>query len=182
MTETVKIQGPPPIGVGPVSYGTVMVAFEENTFSETALATAFKLASHRRADVRVMITLVVPNHLDLRADLGDAEGIAGQIIEAARQRAGRGQRVRGTVVKVRSGEAGHRIVAEAIESRAEAIVMAMPAARPPGKLLNRTLEVVLGKRPCRVVIDSQPAHQFERTASRRRAIAVEAEAAPALHG
>jgi APA family basic amino acid/polyamine antiporter len=182
LTETVKIQGPPPIGVGPVSYGTVMVAFEENTFSETALATAFKLASHRRADVRVMITLVVPNHLDLRADLGDAEGIAGQIIEAARQRAGRGQRVRGTVVKVRSGEAGHRIVAEAIESRAEAIVMAMPGARPPGKLLNRTLEVVLGKRPCRVVIDSQPAHQFERTASPRRAVAVEAEAAPALHG
>jgi APA family basic amino acid/polyamine antiporter len=182
LTETVKIQGPPPIGVGPVSYGTVMVAFEENTFSETALATAFKLASHRRADVRVLITLVVPNHLDLQADLGEAEGVAGRIIEAARQQAGRGQHVRGTVVKVRSGEAGHRIVAEAIDSLAEAIVMPMPSSRPPGKLLNRALEVVLSKRPCRVVIDSQPARPFERTAPRRRAIAVEAESAPALQG
>jgi basic amino acid/polyamine antiporter, APA family len=173
---------PTPVGVGPVSYGTVMVAFEENTFSKTALATAFKLASHRRADVRVVITLVVPNHLDLSADLAEAEGIAGQIIEAARQQAGRGQRVRGTVVKVRSGEAGHRIVAEAVESRAEAIVMSMPSTRPPGKLLNRTLEVVLGKRPCRVVIDSEQARAFERAAPRRRGVAVEAEAAPALRG
>ena len=56
----------------PVSYETVLVAFEENTFSETALTTAFKLASHRHGDVRVLITLEVPNHLDLRADL-DAE-------------------------------------------------------------------------------------------------------------
>src|SRR6185503_9759938 len=90
LTETVKIRVPSPVGVGPVSYGTVMVAFEENTFSKTALATAFKLASHRRADVRVLITLVVPNHLDLQADLGEAEGVAGHIIEAARQQAGRG--------------------------------------------------------------------------------------------
>jgi APA family basic amino acid/polyamine antiporter len=63
---------------------------------------------------------------------------------------------------VRPGQAGHRIVEEAIEERADAIVMAMAQNRPPGKLLNRTLEVVLGKRPCRVVIDSQPAHPFER--------------------
>jgi hypothetical protein len=85
-------------------------------------------------------------------------------------------------VKVRSGEAGHRIVAEAIDSRAEAIVMSMPSTRPPGKLLNRTLEVVLGKRPCRVVIDSQQARSFERTAPRRNAVAAKAKAAPALRG
>jgi APA family basic amino acid/polyamine antiporter len=165
LTETVKIKLPPPVGVGPVSYATVLVAFEENTYSETALTTAFKLASHRHGDVRVLITLEVPNHLDLRADLGRAEAIAGQIIEVARQRAGRGQRVRGRVLKVRRGEAGHRIVTEAVEARAEAVVMSMPQNRPPGKLLNRTLEVVLGKRPCRVVIDSQPAEPFEHIAA-----------------
>jgi APA family basic amino acid/polyamine antiporter len=161
LTETQKITMPPAVGVGPVSYATVVLAFEENTFSETALATAVKLASHRHGDVRVMITLEVPHHLDLQADLGRAEAVARQIIETARQRMQRGQRVRGTVVKVRPGEAGHRIVSEAIHAHAEAIVMPMSQNRPPGKLLNRTLEVVLSKRPCRVVIDSQPARSFE---------------------
>ena len=79
------------------------------------------------------------------------------MIEAARQWAKRGQRVRGEVAKVRAGEAGHRIVREAVESHAQAIVMPLPQRRPTGKVLNKTLESVLGKRPCRVIIDSVPA-------------------------
>jgi hypothetical protein len=39
--------------------------------------------------------------------------------------------------------------------------MAMPSRRPTGKLLDKTLEVVLGKRPCRVIIDSAPAQPLE---------------------
>ena len=35
--------------------------------------------------------------------------------------------------------------------------MPMPVRRPSGKLLSKTLEVVLAKRPCRVIIDSVPA-------------------------
>jgi APA family basic amino acid/polyamine antiporter len=173
LTETQKIKLPPAVGVAPVSYATVLVAFEENTFSDAALATAVKLASHKRGDVRVVITLEVPHHLDLQAHLGREEAIGGQIIETARQRMQRGQRVRGTVLNVRPGEAGDRIVAEAIETRAEAIVMSMPQSRPPGKLLNRTLEVVLRKRPCRVVIDSQPARSFEHPQVRVREPSVE---------
>ena len=34
--------------------------------------------------------------------------------------------------------------------------MPMPERRPSGKVLSKTLEVVLGKRPCRVIIDSVP--------------------------
>jgi basic amino acid/polyamine antiporter, APA family len=62
---------------------------------------------------------------------------------------------------VRSGEAGHRIVREAQEAHADAIVMAMPSHRPTGKVLDKALEVVLGKRPCRVIIDSAPAHPLD---------------------
>ena len=145
----------------------MLVAFEENTFSETALATALKLASHRRGDVRVLVTLEVPTApRPRRRPRPRRKRSPRQIIETARQWARRGQRVHGSVVKVRPGEAGHRIVAEAIDVQAEAIVMAMPPSRPPGRLLNRTLEVVLGKRPCRVVIDSQPAQPFDRPATR----------------
>ena len=53
------------------------------------------------------------------------------------------------VVKVRPDEAGHRIVRDAVDARSQAIVMPMPARRPSGKVLSKTLEVVLGKRPCR---------------------------------
>ena len=119
---------PPLVGAEPVRYAAVLVAFEEGTYSEDAMATALRLASHRGGDVRVITTVTVPQHLDINAPLPEAEATAQAVIEAARQWAGRGQRVRGRIVKVRPDEAGHRIVREAIEARSQAIVMPMPAA------------------------------------------------------
>jgi APA family basic amino acid/polyamine antiporter len=161
LTETSVVQLPRPVGVGPISYAGVVLAFEEDTFSESAVATALRLGSHKRGDVRVIVTLTVPQHLDLEAPLPEAEATAQAIIEAARQSAKRGQRVKGTVAKVRAGEAGSRIVREAIVTQADAIVMPMPHHRPAGKVLSKTLEQVLGKRPCRVIIDSAPALPFQ---------------------
>jgi APA family basic amino acid/polyamine antiporter len=164
LTVTTKVTLPPIVGVSPVEYGSVMVAFEETTYSQSAIATALKLASHKRGDVRVIVTITVPQHLDIDAPLPQAEATAHEIIEAARQWAGRRQRIKGQVIKVRSGEAGSRIVREARESRADAIVLPMPHHRPAGKLLSKTLETVLGKRPCRVIIDSGQASTFEQPA------------------
>jgi APA family basic amino acid/polyamine antiporter len=154
LTETSKVKLPPLVGAEPVRYAAVLVAFEEGTYSEDAMATALRLASHRAGDVRVITTITVPQHLDINAPLPEAEATAYAVIEAARQWAGRGQRVRGRIAKVRPDEAGHRIVREAIDARSQAIVMPMPARRPSGRVLNKTLEVVLAKRPCRVIIDS----------------------------
>jgi APA family basic amino acid/polyamine antiporter len=162
LTETSVVSLPRPVGAGPVEYAAVAVAFEEGTYSDTAVGTALKLASHKRGDVRVLVTVNVPQHLDIDAPLPEAEALAQTIIEAARERAERGQRVKGRVLRVRPGEAGHRIVREARALQADAIVMAMPHHRPAGKVLSKTLEIVLGKRPCRVIIDSAPAYPFER--------------------
>jgi APA family basic amino acid/polyamine antiporter len=157
VTETRQIEMPPIVGVEPVQYADVLVAFEDGTYSESAMATALRLASHKQGDVRVIATVTVPRHLELQAPLPEADATARAVIEAARQWAGRRQRVRGTVAHVRPGEAGHRVVREALDARSDVVVMAMPARRPSGKLLNRTLEVVLGKRPCRVIVDSAAA-------------------------
>jgi APA family basic amino acid/polyamine antiporter len=157
LTETHMVKLPPVAGVSPVAYAGVIVAFEEATYSDSAMATALKLARHRGSDVRVVVTLEVPQHLAIDAPLPEAEKNAGLVVETARQWASRGQRVRGQVVKVRPGEAGHRIVEIARQLDADAIVLPMPARRPPGKLLSKTLSVVLAKRPCRVIIDSLPA-------------------------
>jgi APA family basic amino acid/polyamine antiporter len=157
LTETQVVELPRPAGVGPVAYEDVIVAFEEGTYSDSAMATALKLAAHRRSDVRVVVTLEVPKHLAIDADLDEAERDAGLVIETARQWAARGQRVRGQVEKVRAGGAGHRIVQIARQLEADAIVMPMPHRGPPGRLLSNTLSVVLAKRPCRVIIDSTSA-------------------------
>jgi APA family basic amino acid/polyamine antiporter len=158
LTETTTVSLPLPVGAEPVRYAGVLVAFEDGTYSEDAMATALRLAVHKGGDLRVLVTITVPRQLDLDAPLPEAEATAQAVIEAARQWAGRRQRVRGTIARVRPDEAGHRIVREALDARSDAIVMPMPRRRPSGKLLNRTLEVVLGKRPCRVIIDSEPAH------------------------
>ena len=157
LTETQKVWMPPAIGAEPVRYAGVLVAFEEGTYSEDAMATALKLASHKGGSLLVVATVTVPQHLDIDAPLPEAEATARAVIETARQWVGRGVRVRGAVLKVRPGEAGHRIVRAAVEARSDAIVMPMPVRRPSGKVLSKTLEVVLGKRPCRVIIDSVPA-------------------------
>jgi APA family basic amino acid/polyamine antiporter len=157
LTETQKVTMPPAVGAEPVRYAGVLVAFEEGTYSEDAMATALRLASHKGGNLLVVSTVTVPQHLDIDAPLPEAEETAQAVIETARQWVGRGRRVRGRVVKVRPGEAGHRIVREAIAARSDAIVMPMPARRPSGKVLSKTLEIVLGKRPCRVIIDSVPA-------------------------
>jgi APA family basic amino acid/polyamine antiporter len=173
LTETSKIRMPPALGAEPVRYAGVLVAFEDGTYSEEAMATALTLAAHKGGDVRVIATVTVPQHLNIDAALPEAEATAQAVIEAARQWAGRGQRVRGSIAKVRPGEAGHRIVREAVEAHSNAIVMPMPYRRPAGKVLNKTLEIVLGKRPCRVIIDSTPARPLH---DRR---ATEREPAPA---
>jgi APA family basic amino acid/polyamine antiporter len=163
LTKTTKIAMPKMVGVSPVEYGNVLVAFEEDTYSQTAIATALKLASHKGGDVMVLVMVTVPQHLSIDAELPEAEATAQEIVEAARQWAGRRQRIKGQILKVRAGEAGSRIVEEAERRRADAIVMPMPYHRPAGKLLNKTLETVLGKRPSRVIIDSERALPFRAT-------------------
>jgi APA family basic amino acid/polyamine antiporter len=127
------------------------------------MATALKLAAHKGGSILVVSTVTVPQHLSLDARLEDDEQAAQAVIETARQWVGRGRRVRGRIAKVRQGEAGHRIVREAREAHSDAIVMPMPASRPGGgKILSKTLEIVLAKRPCRVIIDSARAGRLER--------------------
>ncbi len=64
--------------------------------------------------------------------------------------------------KVRAGEAGRRIVQEAQEIRAAAIVMPLPPKRTgQGSVFGKTLETVLADRPCRVIINSVPSESAD---------------------
>ncbi|MBA2505043.1 MAG: amino acid permease [Thermoleophilaceae bacterium] len=152
LTTTTKVQMPKPIVEHEVEYESVLVAFEDGDYSVEAVQTAARLAARRRRGIHVLVTITVPQNTPISAPLPEPERIAQQTIDSARVLGGR--RVTGHYEPVRAGEAGRRIVEEAEEIRARAIVMTLPSRRGAGSLLGRTLEYVLAKRPARVIVTS----------------------------
>jgi APA family basic amino acid/polyamine antiporter len=152
LTETKKVVVPLPIVEEEVEYDSVLVAFEDGQYSRDAVATATKLAARRRRGIHVVVTITVPATSPIDAPLPELEERAQAAIDSARVLGGR--RVTGHWEKVRPGQAGRRIVDEAKEIRARAIVMSVPKRRAGTTVLGRTIETVLAERPCRVIIDS----------------------------
>jgi APA family basic amino acid/polyamine antiporter len=152
LTETHKIVTPKPIVEHEVEYQSVLVAFEDGDFSSEAVATAVRLAARRRRGIHVLVTITVPPNSPIDAVMPEQESRAATLIDRARVRGGR--RVTGHWEKVRPGQAGRRIVEEAKEIQARALVMSLPPRRAGASLFGKTLETVLAERPCRVIIDS----------------------------
>lgn len=153
LTTTVKVAIPKPVTEREAEYDSVLVAFDHAAFEPGALATAAKLAARRRRGIHVLVTITVPQSSPIGASLPEQEQAAASIIEQARLQAGR--RVSGHWEKVRAGQAGRRIVDEAREMRAAAIVMPLPARRGT-TIFGEAIETVLAERPCRVIIESEP--------------------------
>jgi basic amino acid/polyamine antiporter, APA family len=152
LTETHKVVLPKPAVEREVEYESVLVAFEDSHYSPEAVATAVRLAARRRRGIHVLVMITVPPNSPIDADMPEQEARAASLIDSARVRGGR--RVTGHWEKVRPGGGGRRIVEEAKDIRARAIVMSLPPRRAGASLFGRTLETVLAERPCRVIIDS----------------------------
>ena len=152
VTETHRIVTPKPVVEHEVEYESVLVAFEDNDYSPEAVSTAVRLAARRRRGIHVLVTITVPPNSPIDAVMPEQEAQASSVIDSARVRGGR--RVTGHWEKVRPGQAGRRVVEEAREIRARAVVMPLPPRRTGASLFGRTLETVLIERPCRVIIDS----------------------------
>jgi basic amino acid/polyamine antiporter, APA family len=155
LTETHKIVSPKPAVEHEVEYESILVAFEDDHYSPEAVSTAVRLAARRRRGIHVLVTITVPPNAPIDASMPDAEAKASSLIDSARVRGGR--RVTGHWEKVRPGQAGRRVVEEAKDIRARAIVMPLPPRRTGTSLFGRTLETVLTERPARVIIDSSRA-------------------------
>jgi APA family basic amino acid/polyamine antiporter len=154
LTETHKVVMAKPAVEHEVEYESVLVAFEDEHYSPEAVSTAVRLAARRRRGIHVLVTITVPPNSPINAAMPEQEAKAASIIDSARVRGGR--RVTGHWEKVRPGQAGRRVVEEAKEIRARAVVMPLPPRRTGSSLFGRTLETVLSERPCRVIIDSSP--------------------------
>src|SRR3954462_2985013 len=155
LTTTAKVAIQRPVLEHEAEYESVLVVLDASQpYSKGAVATAAKLAARRRRGIHVLVYIAVPQSSPIDASLPEAEQTAESIIEQARLQGGR--RVTGHVEKVRPGQAGRMIVQEARELRAQAIVAPLPP-RTGGTLFGKTLETVLAERPCRVIIQSDPA-------------------------
>ena len=166
LTETVKVLTPEPLGVEEIEYRSVLVAFEDGEpFSEEMVATAVKLASKRRRGIHIHSMLTVPTNLPLDAEMPEQEAEAQSKIEQAKLIGG--QRVTGHVERVRPGQAGYSIADEAKLINAAAVVVGL-RYRNGAPLYDKTLQTVLGERPCRVIVVSD------------RSTMAGAESAPAL--
>jgi basic amino acid/polyamine antiporter, APA family len=156
LTDTTKTVLPKPVVEHEVEYDSILVVFEDDAYHPEDVATAIKLAARRRRGIHVLVTITVPANVPLDAEMPEQEAKARRTIRAARALGGR--RVTGHWEKVRRGEAGRRIVDEAREIRARAVVMSPPPRRTGASIFGRTLEYVLSERPCRVIIEAPPAH------------------------
>ncbi|MCW2958422.1 MAG: universal stress protein, partial [Solirubrobacterales bacterium] len=155
LRTTTKIALPLPVTDREAEYESVLVALDASRpYAPGALATAVKVAARRRRGIYILVTIPVPQASPMDADLFDQELAAQAMIEQARLQGGR--RVTGRTQRVRAGQAGSAIVDAATEIRARAIVLPLPPRTAASTVFGRTVETVLAKRPCRVIIQSDP--------------------------
>ena len=154
LVSTYKVAIPQPVVDHEAEYDSVLVPVSDG-YDEHVMATASKLAARRRRGIHVVSFVTVPHALAIDAPMAEAEAEAQSVIEQARVQGGR--RVSGHVERIRAGQAGRRIVEEAVDMRAAAIVLPLPRRIQGASLFGKTLETVLAERPCRVVIESTPA-------------------------
>ncbi len=153
ITKTVQVVLPEALDVEDVELSSVLVPFEDDPFSELTIGTAARLAARKRRGIHVVSLLNVPAHLPLDAPLPRQQEKAQSKIERAKLIGGR--RVTGHVVRVRPGQAPKAIIEEAVDIKAVAIVMQL-TYRNGSPLYGKTLQGVLGNRPCRVIVAADP--------------------------
>jgi APA family basic amino acid/polyamine antiporter len=167
LASTHKVAIPQPVVDHEAEYDSVLVHFGDDSYDEQMLATAVKLAARKRRGIHVLVTITVPNSHEIDAAMPAAEAAAASIIEQAKLQGG--GRVSGHWEKVRAGQAGRRIIEEAQDMRAAAVVMTMPRRIAGTSAFGKTLETVLAERPCRVIIESRPPAKPQRAPRAERA-------------
>ncbi len=154
LVSTHQVAVPQPVTETEAEYESVLVALDARRYEPQTLATAVRLAAPRRNGIHVLALITVPYSNAIDGPLPEEEVAALALISRAKRQGGR--RVTGHVEKVRPGQAGRLIVNEAREMRAQAIVMPLPP-RTGTTIFGKTVETVLAERPCRVIIETEPA-------------------------
>jgi basic amino acid/polyamine antiporter, APA family len=144
-----------PAGFAEVAYQSALVPILGTSVDNEAMARAAKLVGPDAA-VEAVYVLKVPGNLPLEAGLEDEEREARRVLEVARMQAKvAGCRVRCKLIRTRNP--GRAIVEEAIERSSDLIYISTEHAPSEERLIGPTIRYVMANRPCRVIVEHDPA-------------------------
>jgi APA family basic amino acid/polyamine antiporter len=137
-------------------FHSILVPMKLGLIGEEMIATAVKLAQERGAEVEALHVIRVPLDTPIDAELDlEEESAAASLAEAQLLGADHGVQVRGETVRARS--IGEAIVTEAERSGADLIVLgSAPRWRRQSRFFSPTVEYVLRKAPCEVLVVAFP--------------------------
>ena len=149
-----------PAGFAEVAYRSALVPIFGTSVDNEAMARAAKLVGPD-ATVEAVYLIRVPGQMALDEDLEEEERLGRQVLEVARLQAkAAGCRVRCRLIRTRNP--GRAIVQEAEDRHSDLIYISTEHAPNEERLLGPTTRYVLAQRPCRVVVEHDPAgHALE---------------------
>ena len=127
LVSTHKVAIAEPVVDHEAEYDSVLVHVGDGVYDERLIATAAKLAAQRRRGIHVLVTITVPERA-ARSTRRCRRPRRRRTRSSSRRRLQGGRRVSGHWEKVRAGQAGRRIIEEAQDMRAAAVVLALPRA------------------------------------------------------
>jgi basic amino acid/polyamine antiporter, APA family len=138
------------------AYQRILVPMKIGLIGEEVLGTAMRLAEEQRCAVRALHVVRVPLDLPLDAELIEAEEQAqASLAEAKLLAAEQGIPIEVHIVRARS--IGQAIVEEAVEHNVDLIVMgSAPRWRRQSRFFSPTVDYVLRKAPCEVMVIAYP--------------------------
>jgi basic amino acid/polyamine antiporter, APA family len=145
------------------AYVRILVPLKLGPIGEEVLATAVRLAEERHSAVEVLHVIRVPLDRPLDAELPDAVWRAEQsLAEIEEMAAEHGVEIETKVVRARA--LGEAIVTEAEEWGADLIVLgSAPRWRRQSRFFSPTVDYVLRKAPCEVMVVTYPQGVLEET-------------------
>jgi nucleotide-binding universal stress UspA family protein len=146
----------PPEELPETAFSSILVPMKLGAIGEEMVATAVKLAQDRGAQVEALYVIRVPLDRPLGAELDDLEeAAAASLAEARLLGADHGVDVHVETVRARS--IGEAIVGEAQRRGTDLIVVgSAPRWRRQSRFFSPTVEFVLRKAPCEVLVVAFP--------------------------
>jgi basic amino acid/polyamine antiporter, APA family len=155
----------PPVQLPETAFTSILVPMKLGAIGEEMVATAVKLAQDRRALVEAVYVIRVPLDRPLESDLTDQEeAAAASLTEARMLGADHGVDVRVETIRARS--IGDAIVGQAERRGNDLIVLgSAPRWRRQSRFFSPTVEFVLRKAPCEVLVVAFPEGVMEEDGS-----------------
>jgi APA family basic amino acid/polyamine antiporter len=155
----------PPGALPEAQFTSILVPMKLGAIGEEMIATAVKLAEDRRAHVEALYVIRVPLDRPLEAELHDQEeAAAASLAEARILGSDHGVEVEGETIRARS--IGDAIIQEATRRGTDLIVLgSAPRWRRQSRFFSPTVEFVLRKAPCEVLVVAFPEGVMEEDGS-----------------